>query len=76
MGGEVGDLVRSDRGEWMVRPPELCGNGHRIRPGHVLVGTAVCACQDRRITWRCGSTMYGPPLGAGCWVLDGPARVR
>ena len=39
----IGDLVLSTSGEWMVRPPQRCGNGHRIEPGHVLVGSMVCA---------------------------------
>jgi hypothetical protein len=77
-GSEVANLVRSRDGQWFVRPPERCGNGHPITPGRVLVGTAVCACQDRHLTWscECGSTVYGPELGPGCAVLDGPARVR
>jgi hypothetical protein len=63
----VGDLVRSTDGAWMVR----CGTGHPITPGRVLVGTAVCACQDRHLTWlcECGSMVYGPELGLGCAVL-------
>jgi hypothetical protein len=75
---EVGDLVLSTGGEWMVRPPERCGNGHPITPGHVLVGTAVCSCQDRHLTWMCdcGSTVYGATLGPDCNVMNGPARVR
>jgi hypothetical protein len=75
---EVGDLVLGTDGSWMVRPPQRCGNGHPITPGRVLVGTAVCACQDRHLTWscECGSTVYGPELGPHCAVLDGPARVR
>jgi hypothetical protein len=50
---EVGDLVLSTDGAWMVRPPERCGNGHPVTPGRVLVGTAVCRCQDRHVTWEC-----------------------
>ena len=78
MGSEVGDLVLSSGGEWMVRPPERCGNGHPITPGHVLVGTAVCACQDRHLTWlcECGSMVYGPELGERCELIYGAARVR
>jgi hypothetical protein len=74
----VGDLVLSSGGEWMVRPPERCGNGHPITPGRVLVGTAVCACQDRHLTWTCdcGDTTYGPALGVECSLLNGPAAVR
>jgi hypothetical protein len=26
---EVGRLVQSTGGQWMVRPPQRCGNGHR-----------------------------------------------
>jgi hypothetical protein len=75
---EVGDLVLSADGEWMVRPPQHCGHGHPITPGRVLVGTAVCACQDRHLTWlcECGSMVYGPELGPDCAVLNGPARIR
>jgi hypothetical protein len=76
---EVGRLVRSTGGEWMVRPPQRCGNGHRLTPGHVLVGSMVCACGERRhLTWLCdcGDTSYGPPLGLDCSVLNGPAAVR
>ena len=75
---EVGELVIGTDGACMVRPPQRCGNGHLIRPGHVLVGTAVCSCGDRHITWTCdcGSTVYGPELGLQCSVMDGPARVR
>ena len=76
---EVGRLVRSTGGEWMVRPPQRCGNGHSITPGHVLVGSIVCSCGEcRHITWLCdcGHTSYGPPLGLDCSILNGPAVVR
>jgi hypothetical protein len=75
---DVGDLVLSDRGEWMVRPPERCNSGHMLR-GRCLVGTTVCACRDRHATWtcnRCNDTVYGPALGPHCSVLHGPAPVR
>jgi hypothetical protein len=75
----VGDLVPSTSGEWMVRPPMRCGNGHQLTPWRVLVGTAVCSCGDRHLTWfcsECGNTSYGPPLGLDCTVLNGPARIR
>ena len=77
MSHDVGDLVLSAKGEWMVRLPERCGNGHPITGGRVLVGTAVCACQDRHLTWlcECGSMVYGPELGPDCAVLNGPARI-
>jgi hypothetical protein len=76
---EVGSLVRSTGGAWMVRPPQRCGNGHPLTPGGVLVGTIVCACGERRhLTWlcECGDTSYGPDLGPDCTVMNGPARVR
>lgn len=74
----VGDLVLGTDGRYMVRPPERCGNGHPIRPGHVLVGTCVCGCGDRHLAWTCdcGSTVYGPAFGPHCFVMDGPAWVR
>jgi hypothetical protein len=76
---EVGRSVRSTTDQWMVRPPQRCGNGHPITPGHVLVGSMACACGERRhLTWvcDCGITCYGPPLGLDCSVLNGPAAVR
>jgi hypothetical protein len=75
----VGELVLSTSGEWMVRPPQRCGNGHRLQPGRVLVGSIVCGCGERRhLTWlcECGNTSYGPELGPDCTVMNGPARVR
>ena len=75
----VGDLVLSTRGEWIVRPPQRCGNGHWLQPGRVLVGSMVCACGERRhLTWlcECGNTSYGPELGPDCTVMNGPARIR
>jgi hypothetical protein len=76
---EVGDLVPGIDGSCMVMPPERCGSGHRLAPGHVLVGTVVCSCGERRhLTWLCdcGLTVYGPPLGLDCSTLNGPAAVR
>ncbi|MEB3024065.1 hypothetical protein [[Mycobacterium] crassicus] len=73
---DVGDLVLSGRGQWMVRPPQKYGNGHRLRD-HCLVGTLVFARQDRRLTWtcnHCGDTVYGPALDLGVdrTVMNGP----
>jgi hypothetical protein len=69
--------VRSNSGQWMVRPPQRCAQGHRLRPGHVLVGTIACSC-GRHLTWacECGAVTYGPVLAEGCSLLNGPARVR
>lgn len=74
----VGDLVLSDRGEWMVRPPEKCCRGHLLA-GNCLVATHVCSCQDRHLSWSCnacGEVTYGPALGVNCALLHGAARVR
>jgi hypothetical protein len=72
----VGELVQSTRRGWMVRPPTRCLRGHLLRPGRVLVGSIACSC-GRHLTWRCdcGAITYGPALGDGCSLLDGPARV-
>ena len=78
-GHEIGRLVRSTGGQWMVRPPQRCGNGHQLMPGRVLVGSMVCGCGERRhLTWlcECGNISYGPELGPDCTVMNGPARVR
>lgn len=75
---DVGDLVLSTGGEWMVRPPERCANGHRLA-GRCIVGTMPCRCQDRHLTWccdACGDITFGPALGVDCALLNGPARVR
>jgi hypothetical protein len=75
---EVGELVLSTDGQWMVRPPQRCGNGHQLA-GRCIVGTLACSCGDRHLTWCCDAckhTTYGPSLGLDCSVLNGPARVR
>ena len=61
----------------MARPPQHCPRGHRLLPGRMLVGSIACSC-GRHLTWRCecGAVTYGPALGEGCSLLDGPARVR
>jgi hypothetical protein len=73
----VGELVRSTTGQWMVKPPLHYPRGHPLGPGRMLVGSIACSC-GRHLTWRCdcGAVTYGPPLGAGCSLLDGPSRVR
>jgi hypothetical protein len=45
--------------------------------GRTIVGTIACSC-GRHLTWRCecGAVTYGPALGEGCSLLNGPARVR
>ncbi len=38
-------------------PPRVCGNGHRLGPGRVLLGTVLCACATGRRgehrLWQC-----------------------
>jgi hypothetical protein len=41
---DVGELVLSTDRQWMVRPPQHCGNGDPATPGRVLVGSIGCAC--------------------------------
>jgi hypothetical protein len=75
---EVGDLVLGIDGQWMVRPPERCANGHPLA-GRCIVATQPCRCQDRHVSWccdQCGHITFGPPLGVDCDPLNGPARVR
>jgi hypothetical protein len=75
---EVGELVLGTDGRWMIRPPQYCGNGHRLA-GRCIVGTMPCRCQDRHLTWRCdtcGDITFGPSLGPDCDPLNGPARLR
>jgi len=40
----------------------------------MLVGSIACSC-GRHLTWRCecDAVTYGPALGDGCSLLDGPA---
>jgi hypothetical protein len=40
-------------------------------------GSIACSC-GRHLTWRCecGAVTYGPPLGEGCSLLNGSARMR
>jgi hypothetical protein len=51
--------------------------GHGIAPRAISIGSIACSC-GRHLTWRCecGAVTYGPALGDGCSLLDGPARVR
>jgi hypothetical protein len=74
----VGDLVRSTTGAWIIRPPMYCPTGHRFGPCGYLVGFAHCSHRGGHTTWwcrECGATVYGPPLGAGCSLFNGPDRV-
>jgi hypothetical protein len=67
----VGELVRSTSGQWMVRPPQHCPCGHRLRPGHMLVGSIACSC-GQHLTWRCdrGAVSYGPALDEAIAELE------
>jgi len=59
--------------------PVVCGTSawaaSPIRDG-CWWAPAPCSC-GRRLTWccECGAATYGPALGDGCSLLDGPARV-
>jgi hypothetical protein len=57
--------------------PTRCPRGHPLRVDRTIVRAIPCAC-GRHTFWRChcGAVTYGPPLGDGCSLLDGPARVR
>ena len=59
----VGELVRCTNGAWMVRPPLRCPRGHRLRPGHTIVGTIACSC-GRHLTWRYRVRRGHLPAGA------------
>ena len=75
---EVGDMVRGVNGDWMIRPPEKCTNGHTLA-GRCIVAAMPCSCGDRHLSWccnTCGHVTYGPALGVNCEVLQGPARIR
>jgi hypothetical protein len=80
MSNEIGDLVRSTTGQWIIRPPTRCPNGHRLGAGQVLVGHEACLGHGSgHYTWTCrtcDATVYGPPRGEHCTALDGPAAVR
>jgi hypothetical protein len=72
----VGDLVTGLDGSWMVRPPERCAHGHLLR-GRCIVGTTVCACQDRHLSWTCDvcqDTTYGPNWDLTATSCTGPPR--
>lgn len=38
-------------------PPRVCGNGHRLGPGRVLLGTVLCGCaavgRGEHRLWSC-----------------------
>lgn len=79
---EVGDVILH-RGKWIVVPPIHCPRGHRLEPYTVLVGHVACRGHGSGHTiWHCTTCppveppTYGPPLGAHCSVLNGPAEVR
>jgi|GEM_PF-4172126 len=65
---------------WIVHPPSLCPNGHKLLPGKTLVGNQPCggAHGGSHLTWSCdcGGTVYAPALGSACRVLHGAAGVR
>src|ERR1700675_3246705 len=76
---DVGDLVRSTTGAWIVLAPQHCPNGHRLGPGETLVGHQASLGHGGGHTTRtcptCDQTLYGPPLNTHCTAVDGPASV-
>jgi hypothetical protein len=58
----------------MVRPPQRCGNGHRLEPGRVLVGSMVCACGEPTpdVALRVRGNQLRPRVRAG---LHGDERA-
>lgn len=74
---EVGDVVPSMAGGWMVVPPTRCGAGHVLGPRHCWVGHHPCNCGGH-LGWacECGHTTYAPPLGENCCLLSGAADPR
>lgn len=73
-----GDLAPSTEGGWMAYPPSHCPAGHPLRPGQITVGHQPCSCRGGHTTWRCecDAVTYGPPIGDGCRVLNGPGEKR
>jgi len=57
-----------------TRPPQSCPQGHRLRPGEMLVGHQPCStCCGGHTTWTCpacGAVRYGPPLRTDCRVAS------
>ncbi len=75
----IGDLVPAPSGKWTVTAPTHCGTGHPLGPEQVLVGHAPCLNCGGHTIWRCrecDATVYGPAVGDGCSILNGPAAVR
>lgn len=76
---DVGDLVQTTSGAWVVRSPTHCANGHRLAPDRCLVGFAHCSHGDGHTSWwcrECGDTVYGPPLIESCSLFNGPAPAE
>ena len=75
----VGDLVRSPKGQWVIVAPTHCSAaGHSLGPDQVLVGHAPCLNCGGHTTWtcaQCDAVTYGPAVGEGCSMFNGPAPV-
>ena len=76
----IGDLVPAPSGKWTVTAPTHCeAAGHPLGPEQVLVGHVACLPCSGHTTWtcqECGATTYGPAVGDGCSMLNGPAAGR
>lgn len=56
---DIGDMVLGINGQWMVRLPGRCANGHLLAE-NCIVAAQPCSCQDRHMSWSCGNLR--PPL--------------
>lgn len=72
---DVGDLVASTNGGWVLWAPLHCHAGHPLRPGRMIVGHRPCSCGGHTV-WACpmtcGADVFHPPLEPDCTVLTGP----
>lgn len=61
-----------------ANPPRVCGNGHRLGPGRVLLGTVLCGCATNRRgehrVWQC--RVCGHVTFAGGHTDDGLLRSQ
>jgi hypothetical protein len=75
----IGDLIQTKKG-WITEAPTHCPDGHKLKPGQVLVGFQPCggAHPGGHTSWscRCGASVYAPALGSACRVLHGAAGIR
>lgn len=74
---DVGDLVPTTAGTWMILAPTHCPNGHPFgRSGGALVSFVRCSCGGHHEWWckTCGTPTHGPRLRNDCRLITGPGR--